>query len=77
MNCPVCYQPAEELPARGNFIEVKCLGCGHFRVGGALLPKLSSFYFDVRRARQRLVELRQKAPLPMLGAVDEVLLLRK
>jgi hypothetical protein len=74
MNCPVCFQPCDQVLARGNCTEVVCLGCGHFQISRALHSALRLAMFDVPAARQRLQQRRDTTPVPMLGAADEDLL---
>ncbi len=74
MNCLVCRADAEAIPTGGDFVELVCPNCGHFRVSRSLLAVQRGRLFDVEATRRALELMPRRDGIPMLTTIDEDLL---
>lgn len=75
MECPICSDNAESMPATGDFTSYRCSSCGPFGISGSLFRMLRKASFDVDRTRERIKEARSEYDCPMLSTCDEDLLI--
>lgn len=69
--CPVCKGNAKHLPVSGDYLELACAGCGHYRLSGTakeLLPKLSTV--EKRRSLERAKLRAPYGSLPLVTSYD-------
>ena len=59
--CPVCEKPAAWAESStGDFAEVDCLDCGHFRISGTLQQVLADYPTTERREALERARLRAR-----------------
>lgn len=74
MNCLICNAGAQRIKTMGDWVELHCADCGHYRVSGALFAemKTKSLSFDIEKARTWIRGQRQTEPdeAPLIGCPD-------
>lgn len=69
--CPVCNGKAMHLPNHGDYVELDCSSCGHFRVSGSALasvPNLATT--EGRRSLDRARLRAHYGSLPLITTYD-------
>lgn len=74
MECLVCKADAEGRPANGDYVELDCPECGHFRVSRSLLAIQRGRVFDIDATRRALELMPRLEGVPVLNTLDEELL---
>ncbi|MEB0039835.1 MULTISPECIES: hypothetical protein [unclassified Pseudomonas] len=56
MNCLICNAAAQRIKTMGDWVELDCPECGHFRVSGALFAEMKAKgqAFNVEKSRRLL-----------------------
>ena len=78
MNCLICNAEAQRIKTMGDWVELQCPDCGHYRVSGGLFadmkPKGQSF--DIAKARAWLAKQRQTGvkEAPLIGCPESGLI---
>ena len=71
IDCPICDSGASEtLPRSGDYIEVTCLNCGHYRITETAAQSIADRAVDERQGmlKQAKVEVTGEA-VPIVGGV--------
>lgn len=53
MNCLICNAGVERIQTMSDWVELRCPGCGHYRVNGTFFAEMKTRKqsFDVEKAR--------------------------
>ncbi|MEB0088275.1 hypothetical protein QN382_08425 [Pseudomonas sp. 10B1] len=80
MNCLICNVVAQRIKTWGDWVELDCPECGHFRISGALFAEMKTKgqTFDVNRARLLLSQQRAEVvddQAPLIDCSDSQLVI--
>lgn len=69
MKCLICETEAQRIPTMGDWVEMDCLECGHYRVDGKFFAdmKTDHQHFDVEKSRTWLKKQRAGNIEPLIG----------
>jgi len=76
MKCLICNQDAERIQTMGDWVELKCPECDHYRVDGEFFAhmKENKQIFDIGETRKWLKKQRAKNIEPLIGPEERYLI---
>lgn len=70
MECLICNEPVSDIDTGGDFVEITCPKCGHYRVTRTALALMEAhdWHFNLEQTREWIVSQQSAESVPTIDS---------